>query len=233
MEKKYSINTRDGEVVSIEVDGVQYDTPDEILDPEDRAKIEMLMSGSLEDGFGEDFDREFEEEFRQLERDSAKFPYLIVGVFLTIAVIMLAIAAVSGISTTRYQAREASAPGQVVDVVMRSYQDTDTQEINEYYYPVVEFRLPNGNLRTVQLSEGSWPAAYSEGDPVTVLYDPQQPNNARIQSGSSTLLAWILPGITGTVGLAFLAAAIFVWWFLKPEPAQTEEASSGSVEPAP
>jgi hypothetical protein len=228
MEKKYSLNTRDGEIVSIEVDGVQYNDLDEIPDLEDRAKVEMLMTNTMDDGFGEDFDREFEDEFRQLERQSAKFPALIVGIFALIAVILLAIAVISGGSTARRQAREASTPGQVVDVVMRRYQDTETQEINEYYYPVVEFSLPNGRLRTVQLSEGSWPAAYAKGDAVTVLYDPQQPNSARIQSASSTLLAWIGPGITGVVGLAFLAAAIFAWWFLKPEPVQAEAASSAN-----
>jgi hypothetical protein len=201
MEKKYSLNTRDGEIVSIEVDGVQYSDLDEIPDPEDRAKVEMLMTNAMDDGFGEDFDREFEQDFRELERQSAKFPILIVGIFALIAVIMLAIAIVSGVSTLRSQAMEVGAPGQVVDVVMRRYQDPETQQIDEIYYPVVEFGLPNGSLRTVQLSEGSWPAAYAKGDPVTVLYDPQQPNNARIQSSSSTLLAWILPGITGLVGL--------------------------------
>ena len=228
MEKKYSLNTRDGEIVSIEIDGVEYSNTDEIPDPEDRAKVEMLITNTIEDGFGDDFDGEFEEEFRQLERQSAKFPYLIVGIFAVIAIILLSIAVISGANTIRRHAREVSAPGQVVDMVVRRYQDPDTQQVDKYYYPVVEFNLPNGNLRTVQLSEGSWPAAYAIGDPITVLYDPQQPNNARIQSSSSTLLAWIGPGITGLVGLAFLAAAICTWWFLKPEPAEVKAASDSS-----
>jgi hypothetical protein len=218
MEKKYSINMENDEIVSIEVDGVRYDSPDQIPDAEDRAKIEMLMSKSVENDFGADFDKEFEEEFRQLERDSKRFPIVIVGVFLTIAVIMLAIAVISGINTSRAHAREKSAPGQVVDLVVRKSQVSDQQESSEFYYPVVEFRLPNQSLQTVQLSEGSWPPAYGKGDPVTILYDPQQPHNARIQSTSSTILAWILPGITGTVGVAFLVAALFTGWFLKPEP---------------
>ena len=94
MEKKYSLNTRDGEIVSIEIDGVEYSNTDEIPDPEDRAKVEMLITNTIEDGFGEDFDREFEEEFRQLERQSAKFPYLIVGIFAVIAIILLSIAVI-------------------------------------------------------------------------------------------------------------------------------------------
>jgi hypothetical protein len=222
VEKKYSINTENDKIVSIEVDGVRYDSPDQIPDAEDRDKIEMLMSKSVEDDFGADFDKEFEEEFRQLERDSRRFPILIVGIFLAIAVIMLAIAAVSGISTSRAHAREKSAPGHVVDLVVRASQVSDQQESSEFYYPVVEFRLPDETLQTVQLSEGSWPPAYGKGDAVTILYDPQQPHNARIQSTSSTILAWILPGITGIVGVVFLAAALFTGWFLKPEPSQEQ-----------
>jgi hypothetical protein len=106
----------------------------------------------------------------------------------------------------------------VVDVVLRRYQATDTREYEEFYYPVVEFNLPDETLKTVQLSEGSWPAAYEKGDPVTILYDPQQPNNARIQSASSNFLVWILPGITGLVGAAFLAAALVARWFLRSKP---------------
>jgi hypothetical protein len=224
MAKKYSINMEDGKVVSVEVDGVQYDRPDQVQDAEDRAKIEMLMSKSMENEFGDDFDKEFEEEFRQLERDSARFPIVIVAVFLIIAVIMLAIAAISGFNTGRALSKEESAPGRVTDLVVRQYQDTNQQVSQEYYYPVVEFNLPSGSLRKVQLSEGSWPPAYEIGDAVTILYDPEHPNNARIKSTSSTILMWILPGITGTVGVAFLAAALFAGWFLKPKPAQAQPA---------
>ena len=215
MEKKYSINMENDEIVSIEVDGVRYESSDQIPDAEDRAKIEMLMSKSVEHDFGADFD----EEFRQLERDSKRFPILIVGVFLIISVIMLAIAVVSGISTSRAHAREKTAPGRVVDLVERTSRVSDQQEGGVFYYPVVEFRLPDQTLQTVQLSEGSWPPAYGKGDAVTILYDPQQPHNARIQSTSSTILAWLVTGITGIVGMAFLAAALFTGWFLKQEPA--------------
>ena len=43
-----------------------------------------------------------------------------------------------------------------------------------------------------------------------VLYDPEHPLEARIQSMGSSLLMWILPGITGILGLAFLGAVIAV-----------------------
>jgi hypothetical protein len=220
MEKKYSVNMENDEVVSVEVDGVQYASPEDIPDEQDREKIALLISRSIgegfDDAFDENFDKEFEEEFREMEKKSAVFPKIIVGIFLGISVIMLIIAAISAFGAARSQSREQSAPGQVVDMVMRTSRDSSTQQVNEYYYPVVEFAVPGRALQRVQLSEGSWPPAYETGDRVTVLYDPQQPRNARIKSFSSTLLLWLLPGITGTVGAAFLIVSLAVFRLASP-----------------
>lgn len=215
MSKKYSVNYEDDRLVSVEVDGVLYDNPDQIPDPQDRDQILGLMAASSDDDFDEffdrEFDRKFEAEFQELERQSARFPTLIVGVFLTISVIMLAIAAISGFFNYQRLSREESAPGQVVDLVVRRSQSDSNQESQDYYYPVVEFNLPGGSRQHVQLSEGSWPPSYSVGESVTVLYDPGHPQDARIQSLSSDLLMWIVPGVTGFVGVAFLIAMLVVF----------------------
>lgn len=100
--------------------------------------------------------------------------------------------------------------GRVVRLVMR--QDQNGQA---FYYPVVAFNLPNGEPETVQLAEGSWPAAYTEGQAVIVAYDPAQANTARIKSFSSTLELWILPLITGGLGIAFSLATAFAYWLLR------------------
>ena len=120
MAKKYSINMENDELVSVEVDGITYTDPGDIPDPEDRAKILELISKSTEDDFDAEFEKEFEnfdQEFRELEKQSAKFPVLIVGIFLLVALITLSIAVISGISASRAVAREVSAPGQVVDLI--------------------------------------------------------------------------------------------------------------------
>ena len=210
MAKKYSVNVENDEVISVEVDGVLYSDPDQIPDPEDREKILELISMSS----GEDLEKEFEAEVRALERQSAGAPKIIVSIFLAVGVLMLVIALISTVSTIRALAREASAPGQVVDMTMRQSRDSETQVISEYYYPVVEFSLPDGTPKRVQLSEGSWPPEYEIGQPVTILYDPGKPLDARIRSASSTVLKWILPGITGIVGVAFLGITLIVSGFL-------------------
>jgi len=206
----------DDQVVAVEVDGIQYDDPGQIPDAQDREKILELISKSTD----EDFDREFEEEFRELERQSAGAPKIIVSVFLGVALLMLVIALISTVSTIRALSREANAPGRVVDMTVRQSRDSETQVVNEYYYPVVEFDLPDGTRKRVQLSEGSWPPEYEIGQPVTVLYDPAHPLDARIKSLSSTLLMWILPGITGIVGIVFLGVTLLVWRFFGSDSAE-------------
>lgn len=214
MEKKYSVNVEDDEVVSVEVDGIQYDSPDDIPDESDREKILELISNTTGDGFNENFDREFEAEFKELERRSAEAPKIIVSVFLAVGALMLVIALISTISTIRLLAREASAPGQVVDMTVRQSYDNETRITSEYYYPVVEFAMPDGTAKRVQLSEGSWPPEYEVGQPVTILYDPAKPLDARIKSASSMILKWVLPGITGIIGISFLVITLIVRRFL-------------------
>ena len=211
MAKNYSVKIENDEVISIEIDGVQYDNLDQIPDPDDRDKILALMvDPSNPDSDFPDMDWEAPE-------SNPVLPKIFLGVFLGIAILMFAIAAISAFSTARGLAREQSAPGRVVDMVVRV-----NEEGNEFYYPVVEFSLPDESRRTVQTAEGSWPPAYEKGDPVTVAYDPERPLNARIRSLSSAILMWTLPMITGFLGLAFLAATLLARWVFKSTPTETK-----------
>jgi len=137
------------------------------------------------------------------KRPSA-IPKAIIAVFLAVAVLMLAITAISAARNGLALAKEAVASGSVVDLIVRTDQNG-----NAFYYPVVAFTLPDGSRQTVQISEGSRPPAYKQDESVTIAYDPGQPGNARISSFSNTANMWILPLITGILGAAFLAATLF------------------------
>jgi hypothetical protein len=69
----------------------------------------------------------------------------------------------------------------------------------------------------VQVSEGSSPPEWAAGDAVTVRYDPAYPEGARIGSWTSDLLLWLLPGITGIVGIGFPLAVLLVLRVMPPE----------------
>ncbi len=211
--KKYSINWEDDVAVSFEVNGVEYKSLDDIPDEDDRLKLEAMMDSAA--------DAEFEAEFKKMNEEiqqsgSGSPEKIIVGVFTGVAVLMLLIAGIASVNNILKINREESAPGIVVDMTVRLQYDEEDRDrvIGEAYFPVVEFTAKDGKRRQVQLSEGSFPPAYEVGEKVTVLYEPDRPLDARIKSGGSTALMWILPGITGILGLGFLGAVIAVQKFL-------------------
>ncbi len=210
MDKKISINMEDGLVTTIEVDGIEYAAPEEILDPQDRARVTEMVSRMMDDPFAEDLEADFEEKFQEVQRKSARFPVLFVSVFLLIAVIMLSIAFFSTLQAIRTIRNEKAADGQIVEVIERQSNYVENGQRQVYSFPVVEFSLPDGQSQRVELKDGTWPPAYKAGQPATILYDPQHPENARIKSPTGALLLWLLPGITGTIGLVFLLIVLLV-----------------------
>lgn len=224
MAKNYSIIVEDDNIIAVEIDGVRYDSPDDIPDPTDQANVRRLIS-SLSNDSDEaeipdffDMDDTPEVGVSPSTQTFSIVPTIIVSTFLAIAVLMITISAISAVRIHRAIANEEKAAGQVVDLTTRK-----DKTGNEFSYPIVEFYLPDQTRQRVQLAEGSWPPAYQKGDPVTVLYDPEQPRNARIDSVSSTILMWILPAITGVIGAAFLGATWVAHWVAKPDAATNQK----------
>jgi hypothetical protein len=210
MAKKYSVQMENDEMVSVAVDGVSYTDPEDIPDKLDRKKIKALVARTTGAESDVTLDQEFAKDVSDMEKQSAVFPKLLVAIFLGVAAITLTIAAFSTYSAVQTISREKSVPGQVVKQVVRSSRDSSTGYLTDFTYPIVKFAPPDQPVRTVQMSEGSSPPDYALGDQVTVLYDPQHPNNARIKSFSSNLLLWLLPGITFLVGAVFGTIAVVI-----------------------
>ncbi len=211
MEKKISINMENDQVTFIEVDGIRYTTLDEITDLEDRASAFKLISEMTGDDFEASFEEHFEEEFQEMQRKTTIFPKLLASIFIAVSVILLAISGLSAVQSVQRLLREEAVPGRVVDIVEHSSTDTQTGQTTVYSYPVVEFSMPGWQQNVVELQEGSSPPAYKTGDVVTILYDPEQPAQARTKSFSGSLFLWLLPAVTGFVGLVFLIVAVFVF----------------------
>ena len=206
--KTYSINWEDDVPVSFEVDGVQYESLEEVTDETDRLKLEAMMEAAE----SAEFDADFEKAEKEIQQNQGvAIEKIILPIFTGIAILMLLIAGISSVNNIRKITREQSASGRVTDVKMeRSYVNEDDRVVEEFYYPVVEFVASDGRRRNIQMSEGSSPPSYEVGDDVVVLYEPDHPIDARINSLSSTILMWILPGITGIIGIGFLVAVVAV-----------------------
>ena len=206
--RKYSIETENE--TTYEVNGVKYQRLEDVPDPLDREKLENMQAALAVD---EDHPA------RAVLTGESGLPIedLISWIFGGVAVILLLIAGLSAFSAIRTISAELSAPGVVVKVVLRQQMvtnDNGNDILEETYYPVVRFTAEDGRRREVQLTEGSYPALYEAGDEVTIRYNPEHPLEARIDSWGSTALKWILPAITGILGLSFLVAVLGVRWVI-------------------
>lgn len=209
--KKYSINWENDEAQSFEVNGVTYNSLDDVPEQKDRDKLAAMVQAAEDDEAFADvkFD---EKEFEELHKmaESPTMERWVLGGFTAIAVIMLLTAIVSTFSNIQKLSKEESAPGRVVDVQVRQeVVNEENRIVRDFYFPVIEFTASDGKRRTVPLNEGGDSPYYETGDEVTVLYDPEHPLDARIKSFSSSGLMWVLPAITGVLGIAF-AGAVFV-----------------------
>jgi hypothetical protein len=212
--KKYSINWENDEPVSFEINGVTYKSLDEIPDEVDREKLTAMIDGSLDKQFekeSEEFDKEFQKDWEAHKKTSANAGKLILGIFTGVAVLMLLIAFVSAANAVLKMIREESTSGRVVEIIeCREYVNEQDRVVQDYYYPVVEFVSNDGRFHSVQMTEGSSAPSREVSDEVTVLYNPERPLETRIQSFASSALMWVLPGITGILGLAFLGGVVAV-----------------------
>ena len=208
--KKYSINWENDEPVSFEVNGVAYESLDDVTDWKDRDKLAAMLHASADDVEDVKFDEKEIEELRKAA-ESPTMERWVLGGFSAIAVIMLLVSAMSIFSNVQKLGREESAPGRVVDVaVERVVVNEQERIVRDFYFPVIEFIPIDGRKRTVQVSEGSDAPFYEKGDEITVAYDPEHPLDARIKSADSSALMWVLPSITGILGIAFAGAVLVV-----------------------
>jgi hypothetical protein len=117
--------------------------------------------------------------------------------FAGIGVLLLAVAAVTAFLTFRFVAGSDRADGTVVDLV-ESY---DSEDDTTSYYPVVRFETADG--RAVRFESGV-STSDDVGDGVEVLYDPDDPDDAKL-AGFFNL--WGLSLIFGGLGAVFTRAA--------------------------
>ena len=116
-------------------------------------------------------------------------------IFLGVGALMLLGSVLFWNKTRHFLARAHQAPGTVVE--LREVRDS---EGSSTWKPVVAFVAGNGRRVRFADSVSSKPAAYDVGDTVTVLYLPDEPEEAHIRGFSSL---WLGVAVLGGLGLAF------------------------------
>lgn len=127
------------------------------------------------------------------------------AILISVTVILIAVAAFFFMRTRNFLEGSLPAEGVVVDFGTR-YRDGST-----YYHPIVEYDLPDGETVVFQSGTGSNPAAYSVGEEVQIFYDPETPQDARIDHWLDLYLVTFILGlmafIFGILAAGFTFAA--------------------------
>lgn len=123
---------------------------------------------------------------------------LIFGIFAVVGLGLLIGGVVSFQHTRRFLATAVSVPGVVTENVWR--EERSNNRTTWTFYPRIRFRTADGQEISFISNSGSSPPSYRVNEPVTILYDPQQPYHAYIQSFSAL---WLLPTILCGLGAVF------------------------------
>jgi hypothetical protein len=111
----------------------------------------------------------------------------------------------------RFAAGAARAQGVVVDLVAGP--TPGPQSTGTLSYPVVRYRTVDWREVVFRSDFGAQPPPWRPGQPVTVLYDPADPQQARIETAarSTGLPALFVVLAVGMAGIATVVVLFIVW----------------------
>ncbi|MBW4560130.1 MAG: DUF3592 domain-containing protein [Mojavia pulchra JT2-VF2] len=132
--------------------------------------------------------------------EDSKFMRLFGSVFGGIGSIFAVTGIMIGLNTHSFVATAIPAQGTIINLVQRSSTDSKGRS-SSVYYPVVKFSTQSGETKVFESDTGSNPPGFTKGQQVEVLYSPQKPDSAKINSWS---YLWLLPVIFTGLGSTFM-----------------------------
>ena len=146
-----------------------------------------------------------------MDLKSKKATNLVKLVFFGFGFIWIAFGAFFFINTKFFSSKSYRAAGTVVELKEVQRSSTSTSKSSSIsFYPVVRYETEGGKHVSFTSSSGSYPSPYKRGDRVTVLYDPKNPQKARIMSFRSMWLAPVL--CFGIGGIMLLTGTVILMW---------------------
>lgn len=128
--------------------------------------------------------------------------------FRVIGLLFAGIAAIVAVSTGVFLGRAVRREGTVVDYRVEQNAITFLRQDGEsgiLYYPVVEYATADGEALTVTGRTGYTTRPYETGDRVSVLVNPREPGQARLDS---TFGVWGSSIVLGGLGALFLLISV-------------------------
>jgi uncharacterized Tic20 family protein len=118
---------------------------------------------------------------------------IIGALFIFFSVFPLGICTYCYMSTTSFLNKAEKTEGKVLEVVERKTSDGTT------YYPVYSFVDVYGTEHKIYSKSGSYPPQYNVGDPISILYDPDNPKEIKMDSFGSIWIGTIIAGVLGVI----------------------------------
>jgi hypothetical protein len=132
-------------------------------------------------------------------------------------------------STKGFVGRAVACQGRVVELKGTKGENGST------YYPVFAYSDASGTQRQGQANVSSNPPSYSPGDTISLLYDPANPGDVRV---NSFWPLWFGPTICAIVGMPFLFTSLIIYFLVPftirrvwPDPAHVGPAASPGAPP--
>jgi hypothetical protein len=133
------------------------------------------------------------------------------GVFLIgwmlAGVVLLALGTKSLVDSRRFLAKAAVADGVVVDIARDVDLDNEVS-----FYPVIEFVTLREQVVRFKADEATPRPDQRMGEEVRILYDPANPQDARLDTFWSR---WLESIVLGVIGLGFVVSGAFAYRLLR------------------
>lgn len=127
-----------------------------------------------------------------------------------VAAVFVGVAVANRRGSRQFAAGAVRAQGVVVELVSGPAPGTSSQV--PLSYPVVRYRTMDGREVVFRSDYGTQPSLWRPGQPVTVLYQPSNPQDARIETKARTVLAPALFVVLG-IGIACFATVVFLFMY--------------------
>ncbi len=135
-----------------------------------------------------------------MTNEDVAFFRLFGSIFAGVGSIFVIAGIIIAVNTRSIAGKSISAQGTVIDLVKHTSKDSDGSSFTAYY-PVIKFTANSGKPIEFEANSGSNPPTYTKGQKVEILYNPQEPESAKINTLSDF---WILPAMFIGMGSVFV-----------------------------
>jgi tetrahydromethanopterin S-methyltransferase subunit G len=173
------------------------------------AEQALLLAEKLEQEIEPELDLQgLQQKGEEMKRSGAKVGRLVGLIFMSIGMVMLAVAGYLIYAHQQFEKNAVGVKGTVVE--FQSYISSNDNSSTTMYTPVFEYAYEGKNYTYVSTSSSNV-KEYAVGEPVAILVDPENPDDVLVNSFMEKWFVPTLLGFMGTLftGLGYVAYAVF------------------------